>query len=280
MELEIEKEEKKSQKKKDEISHRVNETIRSRNHDALLKQRQKEQKLKERSNRFRECGERMGGTNILAVQPGHHAGVSTPIAFDDPNFDGAVESYLEGKASKLVKGIIRKHKAAMAAKSNKKKKTGAVVTPGSPSKAKGKPSASPASPPPRRPKSVVEALRMCPEGWACFSVGDGFIFKNNSSGFITYDPPAAMMKPPPPSPVAVAQPVADDDNDSAPEVVADEVLETPMKSTGLDDDDDDDDDVVDDNNNVIDEFGNIYFPYPRVPFLNIDLALQKVLHTV
>ena len=54
MELDIKKEDKNNNSKRNEISHCVNKTICSKNHDELLKQRAKGQKSKERANCFRE----------------------------------------------------------------------------------------------------------------------------------------------------------------------------------------------------------------------------------
>ena len=247
MELEIEKEEQKSRSKRNEISHRVNETIRSKNHDELLKRRAKEQKLRERANRFRECGERMGGTNVLAVQPGHHASVATPTAFDDPAFDHAVNSYLQGKASKLIKGLVRKHAAGMKGK-QKKKTRHSVVTPTAKDSRKRTASLTPTKPR-RRPKTFAEAIRMCPDGWNVFDI-DGDIFFKNKDGLVLMDPPeeatspvavAAAAATPPKSPMPLND--SDDDDDSAKS--NDQVM-VPTKTTGLESSDDDEDGNEDD----------------------------------
>ena len=54
----------KKQADKELISYRNDEKIRLKNHDQLLKKKEKKEKQKERMNRFRHVGERMGGTGV------------------------------------------------------------------------------------------------------------------------------------------------------------------------------------------------------------------------
>ena len=179
------------------LSHKNNKKIHLKNHDQMLKDKEKADKARERANRFRAIGERMGGTGSLAVEnTGHFGKMDSPITLNHPLVKDAVNSYVQDKTMSLIKGIVAKH-TTLANKHledlcNDNDEPG-VVTPVSTPKRQRH-----TSPPkkqkkkstPHRPTNVIEALSMCPEGWSCFEQGNNiFVFKNAKSGQITFDPP-------------------------------------------------------------------------------------------
>ena len=125
MKLAIENEEKKRQTKKELITHASNEKMREKDYDQLLKQQDRAARAKERQNRFRQVGDRVGGTNHLVINSGgganslaHETGLfgklNSLLGDEDPLLDDAVYTYLETKFKDLIKGLVRKKQAILA----------------------------------------------------------------------------------------------------------------------------------------------------------------------
>ena len=254
MKLAIENEEKKRQTKKELITHASNEKMREKDYDQLLKQQDRAARAKERQNRFRQVGDRVGGTNHLVINSGgganslaHETGLfgklNSLLGDEDPLLDDAVYTYLETKFKDLIKGLVRKKQAILAGMDPR-------MNASTPTKRKQAPEVSTPETKRARPKNAAEALRMCPPGWDVFfdKKTEVFYYQEQGTGKLRNEPPYDHYQQPVVSPEGVAVcpsalPQNDIDCDNDDEInEAIDLLDSSThggKTTGLDDDDDD-----------------------------------------
>ena len=185
----------KKNSEKELISHRNNEKIRLKNHDQLLKAQEKAEKKKERTNRFRLVGERMGGTGVEAMEnTGHFDRMNAPIALNHPHVKNAMTSYVQTKTTQLINSIIAKRASYAAQQLDDLEERAAAatpVTPSTPKKRKNRASGTKTKKK-NRPTDIVDALEACPPGWSCIETKKGFAYKNKTSGEVTFDPPSVV----------------------------------------------------------------------------------------